>query len=240
MILFRRSVFCIAVAVVVLPVFPVSAADFGDPVFPCDLGEMDRAELIYEQFSRVYKLTEGPDEDTLVMNLNATYARAHLPFGPYTTIDFDAGVIGLEYGFFLGGGLRQLLFDGKWARLSGVAQVHYSRGIEDKPVGAGGQKYESDGTLIETEGALLLSHRFVVDEEHALIPYAGAALSRFTFNGFITEKDTREQYDLESRSEEVVGGVVGITFQLPGKSSLRAEGRYFGRVSFSLAAALAF
>lgn len=237
---FCRSVIIVAVLAGGLLAPCARAADLGDPVFPCDLGDLDRAELIFEQYSRTFKVTEGPPEDTLVMNLNATYARAHVPFGPWTTIDFDAGVIGLEYGFYLGGGFRQILFDTKWVRMSGVAQLHYSRGIEDKPIGAGGTKYETDGTLLETEGALLLSHRFTVDEEHAVIPYVGAAVSRFTFNGFITEKDTQEQYDLESRSEGVVGGVAGITFQLPGKSSLRAEGRYFDRVSFSLAAAFAF
>lgn len=219
----------------------VHAADFGDPVFPKDMpDDTARAEVIYEKFSRSFHITHGTDYGDIATDTSAFYGRGRIPFGTFTTLDLDGGVIGDDYGLWFGGGLRQLLWNNPVVRVSAVVQAHYTSGFKEKHTGNGGEPIKTELDWLEAEAALLLSHRFAVSEEHAILPYAGAAGSILDVNGDARNRITGQKDDIEAEAKAPFGGVAGMSFLLQGGTALRAEFRYFDRLSFSLAAALAF
>ncbi|HMP88995.1 MAG TPA: hypothetical protein PJ991_02275 [Kiritimatiellia bacterium] len=208
------AVYCVTAA---MTTGTLKAADAGDPVFPIDLNNKARAELLYENRQR------DLDND-LRLKADVFALRIHTDVGQYANLDFDIGMISPAGGsdeFYGGIGLRFLAYDSEYWRLSPYAQVHYAPRFR-----MGGVSYDD---LIDADAGLLLACKLKLDQQLTLMPYAGPVLSIVRIGG---NDDPRE--------DRVLGGVAGVSLLMPGNNTIRIEAQYFDRVSVSAAAGIAF
>lgn len=209
----------------VLAALPVMAADVGDPIFPADLGDKARAELIYQNFQR--DLDSGAE-----FQADAYLVRLHTDVGQYAYLDFDLGAIepdGSDLGFYGGVGLRYLAYDSDQWRISPWFQVHYAPSLDDE-----GAEY----SMLDGDAGILLAAKLHIDKDLTVMPYAGPALSIIRINGDDPLFGETTETDMEE--DQVIGAVAGISLQMPGQNSFRVEAQFFDQVSISAAAGIAF
>ncbi len=192
-------------------------ADAGDPVFPVDLDDKTRAEIIYNKWNR--DLDTGGEIDGDIYML-----RLHSDVGQFANLDFDLGGLDLSDGdlsFYGGIGLRYLAYDGDTWRVSPYAQGHYSPNPTVR-----GADYDD---LIEADGGVNFAFKIQLDQDLTLMPYLGPALSIIRLSG---DEDVEE--------DNVLGAVAGASLQMPGHNSIRLELQFYDQVSISAAAGIAF
>lgn len=192
-------------------------ADAGDPIFPQDLDDKTRAEIIYQGWKR--DLDTGGEIDADIYLL-----RLHTDVGQYAYLDFDLGGLDLSEGelsFYGGLGLRYLAYDGDTWRVSPYAQGHYSPDPSTKDT-----EYDS---LIDAEAGVLFAFKLQMTDDLMLMPYVGPALSIVRLSG-----------DEDAEEDNLLGGVAGASLEMPGHNSIRLELQIFDQLSVSAAAGIAF
>ena len=115
----KLSLICLAGLAIAVPAF---AEDVGDPVFPVDLKDKSRFELIYGYEKR------DMDFDGVIAEFESdTYVlRMHTDVGQYAYLDFDVGYMDPAEGsgaFYGGVGLRYLVYDAVRHNRSDAAMV---------------------------------------------------------------------------------------------------------------------
>jgi len=197
--------------------YQVRAADAGDPVFPIDLNNKARAELLYENRQR--ELDNG-----LKLKADVFLLRMHTDVGQHAYLDFDVGMIGPQggdYEFYGGIGLRFLAYDSAEWRISPYAQIHYAPSLEVKSV-----EYDD---LIDADAGLLVAYKWKPNDQLTVMPYAGPALSIIRLSG-----------DVDADEDQLFGFVTGVSLQMPGLNSFRIEAQFFDQVSISASAGISF
>ena len=201
----------------------VRAADVGDPIFPVDMNDKARAELIYEHLRHDMD-NKGPGDAVQKLNADTYTARLHTDVGKQAYLDFDLGGMnpsGGDFGFYGGVGLRMLMLDEPSWRMSGVLQGHYAPSLSGKVGGTKNAGYH----LWDADAALLLSGKLPIDQQMIIVPYAGPAMSLIRLDGH----DSADHSIKVSEDEKSpIGAVVGVALRLPANNSFRIEGRYFG------------
>lgn len=226
----------VAGAVVAASGLRILAGDAGDAIFPLDLDNKARAELIYESYNRESDLDIGtnPTKEQKIDG-DIYMLRMHTDVQKNASLDFDVGAIdpkGGDFGFIGGLGLRMLMMDAPSWRLSAMAQGHYAPSLSGEIGGV-----ESDFDLWTADAALLLSLKLPIDQQLTVMPYAGPMLSIQRVDG---ESTTGSDEDISAEESEIFGGVVGVTLKMPGANTIRVEGRYFGEFDVSVGAGIAF
>ena len=212
------------------------ANDVGDPIFPVDLDNKARAELIYENYNRTSDLDIG-NNPTREQKIDGDIfmLRMHTDVQKNASLDFDVGAIdpnGGDFGFIGGVGLRLLMLDEPSWRLSAMVQGHYAPSLSGEVGGV-----ESDFDLWTADAALLASFKLNVDDQLTAMPYVGPMLSIQRIDG---DSTTGSDESISSEESEIIGAVVGVAFKLPGANSIRIEGRYFSDFDVSVGAGIAF
>ena len=196
----------------------VQAADIGDPVFPVDLGDKARAELVYENLNR--DLDNGAELEADVYML-----RIHTDVGQYAYLDFDLGGFdpsGGDLAFYGGVGLRYMAYDSEKARISPFAQIHFAPGVETDA--------DEEFDFIDGDLGLTLAYKLKVDDQLTVTPYIGPVLSIIRVDSDVG--------DLEE--DNIFGGVAGISLNMPGQNTFRVEARVVDGTSISAAAGIVF
>lgn len=212
------------------------AADVGDPVFPLDLQDKARAEVIYEHLNRKTDLDVGtnPTKEQKVQG-DIFMARIHTDVGSTANLDFDLGGIGpsgSDFGFYVGLGIRMLVIDQDSWRLSAVAQGHYAPSLSGEVGGI-----QSDYHIWNADAELLLSGKIPLVGQVTVVPYIGPGVSIQRLDG---ESTTGSKEDISAQEKQVFGGVAGVSLNLDGGHTIRFEGRLFGSAEMSVAAGIAF
>lgn len=215
-----KRILCMIFMVAVLgPMTPPAwSTDAGDPVFPVDLGNKARAELIYGSQERDLDTGARFKADVFLLRL-------HTEVAEYSSLDFDLGGIspsGGDFEFYGGVGLRLLAYDGDTYRISPYAQVHYAPTVEIK-----GASYND---LIHADAGLLFAAKWTLNDQLAIMPYAGPALSILRMSGDGSDPE----------EDNLFGAVGGVSLHMPGMNTFRIEVQYFDQVSFSVAAGITF
>lgn len=218
------------------------ANDVGDLVFPFDFTDRIRWEVGYENLQRdIHITTEAPPMDT---SLNADIFALRLQTGivPNARLDFEIGGLDPNTGNYtlMGGvGLRYLAFDhGPW-RVGIFGQARYLPTFENylDLVGIRGARVDHD--WLEANVGSLVSYRFRVADQFALVPYAGPLFSLMRLTGEV--KDTqRTNIDFRARENQFIGAAFGLGLEAQGVNGIRMELRIFDNVSLSVAAAFVF
>ena len=216
----------IATAALAASGMAVRAMDAGDALFPKDMNELSRAEVIYENLGRDMLADYGTVSDKKFrLDGDAIYLRVHTDLGKTAYLDFDLGTYGPNDSdnAFLGGvGLRYLIYDEESWRLSAAAQAHYAPNLEGEVGGAKNTEYD----LWNADAALLLSAKIPVVDEVTLFPYIGPQISTVQIDGDMPIGGGKQ--DLSADEDSALGLVVGLSAQIPGWHTLRIEGRYYG------------
>jgi hypothetical protein len=211
----------------------IRATDVGDLVFPVDLGDSTRAELVYEDVTRGMDASEGGSDFNTDFEADLIYVRIHTSVGPSASLDFDAGAInpsGGQYAPYGGVGLRYLAYQADAWRCGAFAQVHYGYQLEADDVGPDGTD-TGEADLLDVDAGVLLSGNFEVGGQLSLMPYAGPIYSTSDLNG---------DGGFDAEQEQEFGAAVGLGFRFAGGNSIRAEARILDDVSYSIAAGIAF
>jgi hypothetical protein len=209
-----------------------SAAYLGDALFPQDMNDKARAEIVYENLQRGLDIDSGVSLASDEIEADLYMVRIRTDLGPSGYLDFDLGGFdpsGGDVAFYGGVGLRYLAYDAPVWRLSTVAQIHYAPNVS-----AGDEEHDFlDGDL-----ALLLAGKMTIDKQLTIMPYVGPVVSIVRLDGDAeTEGDTE---DFDAEEDSLVGVAVGIALELPGQHGLRVEGQFFDEASISAAASFAF
>ncbi|MFH0909187.1 MAG: hypothetical protein V1929_10525 [bacterium] len=196
------------------------AEDVGDPVFPVDLKDKSRFELIYGNEQR------DMDVDGVKAEFEAdTYMlRMHTDVGQYAYLDFDVGYMDPSDGsgaFYGGVGLRSLVYDAEKYRMAGHVQGHYAPGIEFNG---------ADADYWSVDGGVTLAGKIKIDEQLTILPYAGPILSTVNLDGD----------DADASEDHIMGVVAGVSLELREMNTIRIEARYIDSASYSAAAGVAF
>jgi hypothetical protein len=219
-----RVLLCAGAAFVLSGFAPAFAADAGDPVYPLDMNEKIRAEVVYENVQRDVEFPSGEGEGEV--EADAYYLRIHTDVGRYAYLDFDLGGLDPQAGnvaFYGGVGLRAMVYDGDVLRLGAFGQLHYAPNIE----GEGDAEFD----WLDGDAGFLVAAKLKLEKELTIIPYAGPVFSFVRLDG---------DRDVEAEESNPIGGAVGLSLGLPGGNGLRVEARIFDQVSFSVGASIAF
>jgi hypothetical protein len=196
------------------------ASDVGDPVFPVDMKEKARAEIIYENMQRDLDV----DGETYGFESDMYFVRMHTDLGQFAYLDFDVGYMDPSDGsgaFYGGVGLRYLVYDAEAYRLAAHIQGHYAPSLEIE---------EEDADFWSVDGGITLAGKIRVDEQLTIVPYAGPVVSTINLDGDA----------VDGGEDQVFGGVAGLSLNLREQNTIRIEARVFDDVSLSAAAGLAF
>ena len=220
----------------------VQALDSGDLVFPSDFTDRVRWEARYENLRRDIQITsESPRADSGV-NADVFALRLQTGFVPNARLDFEVGGLDTGTGSYtpmFGAGLRYLAFDhGPW-RAGAFAQAFYLPKVEDRQFlyGTGDARVEHD--WMEANAGALLSYRFRLADQFALVPYAGPVFSLARLSGEVQDT-VRAGDDYRAKENQFFGAALGLSLEAQGVNGLRAELRLFDDVSLSVAAAFVF
>jgi hypothetical protein len=219
---------------ILLAVFAIEVlgGDAGDLVYPIDLEDRDRVEVIYERVRREVdvepsRIDADPDADVL-------FLRLHTDVGEFANLAIDAGVLNsdrTEYTPYLGGGLRYLVYDQIAWRIGAFAQVHYARDVAASS--------DVEYRYTEAETGVLFGRKYIVLGQIGFVPYAGPIFSLVRIDGD-ERGDDRQWRDFDGDERNAVGGVVGASFQMQGMNGFRVEARIFEEISYSVGVAAAF
>jgi len=210
------------------------ASDSGDAIFPIDLKDQNRVEVIYENIDRGVDATSGPkalenfEADTI-------YVRFHTPVGNTASFDIDLGGLdpnGGDMDWYAGAGIRYLTYDSDAMRVAIFVQGHYS------PVQTDEHGYKVDYDYFEGEGGVLFNGKIDVKDQLMFMPYIGPVLSIVRLNGDI--RDDTGKADFDTEEDTMFGLVAGLTLKMQENHSVRLEMRYFDEFNFSAAAGVAF
>ncbi len=191
-------------------------ADAGDPIFPKDLNDKARAEVVYNNIKR--DLDTGDQ-----LKADAYFARLHTDVGQTFYLDFDLGAMdpsGGKADFYWGIGLRALAYDGEKLRVSPWVQAHFAHDLDTR---WGSTDY------IDGDAGLTFAVKLPVGNDLTILPYAGPIVSILRIDG---ERDYNE--------DQTVGGLAGVSLLMPGNNSFRVEGQFYDHVNVSIAAGIAF
>ena len=240
----KRRMLAVAVAgFLVCGCRAIWAADAGDPVFPVDLNNQARAEIVYENLQRDFEMTSGPLDGKDTLKADVFLLRVHTDVGQYAYLDFDAGAMdpsGGDFRFYGGVGLRYLAYDSKAWRLSAFAQGHYVPGAETEFNGDGNTKAKLDFNLVEADAGVLATVKIPAGNQLTILPYIGPMLSILRLSGDAKDEATGAKDDFHANEDSIFGGVLGVSLLLPGNHTIRLEGRYTDAFSVSAAAGIAF
>lgn len=192
------------------------AVDVGDPVFPKDLDDKARAEIVYQNIRRDLDTGDELKADVYLLRL-------HTDVGQTASLDFDVGGLdpsGGDMGFYGGVGLRVLAHDGETLRVSPWIQLHFASNLDTK---WGSVDY------LDGDAGILFAAKLALAPDLTLMPYAGPVASIIRVDG---ENDADE--------DQTFGGVVGASLQMAGGHSFRVEGQIFDQASISAAVGIAF
>lgn len=207
-------------AAVVVVAGVARAQDVGDPVFPVDLKDKARFEIIYENMQRDLDV----DGETWDFESDAYVLRMHTDVGQYAYLDFDVGYLDPSDGsgtFYGGVGMRYLVYDAEAYRMAAHIQGHYAPGME---IG------DEDADFWSVDGGVTLAGKIKIDEQLTIVPYAGPILSTVNVDGD----------EVDGSEDNIFGGVAGLSLEMREMNTIRIEARYFDSVSISAAAGIAF
>ena len=210
------------------------AADSGDAIFPIDLKDQNRIEVIYENIDREINVTSGPD-GTGTFDADTLYIRFHTPVGTAASFDIDLGGLnpkGGDLDWYAGAGIRYLAFDTEALRVAIFAQGHYS------PVQADEHGLKTKYDYFEGEGGVLFNGKIEFQEQLTFMPYIGPVLSMVSLDGDVSDDTGKADFDAEE--ESMFGLAAGVTLKMEENHSVRVETRYFDSWNFSVAAGVAF
>jgi hypothetical protein len=199
---------------------PAFAEDVGDPVFPIDLKDKSRFELIYGNEVR------DLDFDGVIAEFEADtyFLRAHTDVGQYAYLDFDVGYMDPSEGsgaFYGGVGMRYLVYDAEKYRMAANVQGHYAPALD------------FDGTDVDywsVDGGVTIAGKLKIDEQLTILPYVGPILSTVNLDGG----------DVDASEDNIFGAVAGLSLELREMNTIRVEVRYIDSASISAAAGVAF
>jgi opacity protein-like surface antigen len=213
------------------------AADVGDQIFPVDLNDMSRAEVIYEHQDRDTNLKIGDGgSQKQTLNANLFMARLHTDVGENASLDFDVGGVdpsGGDFGFYGGLGIRMLAYDADVLRVSAEAQGHIAPSLSGTVGGV-----QSDYHEWNADAGVMVGAKLPLADNVKFMPYVGPTLSLDRLDGHTT---TGSDEKIHATEKSPVGGAAGIALLMPGNSSFRIEGRYYGGTpEISIGAGIAF
>jgi hypothetical protein len=209
------------------------AADVGDLIFPADLGDATRAELIYENVTRGMDASQGGRDFEADFEADLVFLRIHTGVGPSASLDFDVGTVnpsGGDYALYGGAGLRYLAYDAGVWRCGAFAQIHYGYQLEAEDAGPDGAD-TGEADLLDVDAGVLVSGNFDLGGQIGLMPYAGPIFSKSDLDG---------DAGFDAEEDQSFGAAVGLGLRFAGGNGIRAEARILDDVSYSIAAGLAF
>lgn len=213
----KLSLICLAGLAMAAPVW---AEDVGDPVFPVDLKDKSRFELIYGNEKR------DMDFDGVIAEFEAdTYVlRMHTDVGQYAYLDFDVGYMDPSDGsgaFYGGVGLRYLVYDAEKYRMAANLQGHYAPSLDFDG---------ADADYWSVDGGVTLAGKIKIDDQLTILPYVGPIVSTVNLDGD----------DVDASEDNILGAVAGLSLELREMNTIRVEVRYVDSASISAAAGIAF
>ncbi len=199
---------------------PAFAEDVGDPIFPVDLKDKSRFELIYGYEKR------DMDFDGVIAEFESdTYVlRMHTDVGQYAYLDFDVGYMDPAEGsgaFYGGVGLRYLVYDAEKYRMGTHIQGHYAPSLDFDG---------ADADYWSVDGGVTLAGKIKIDEQLTILPYIGPIVSTVNLDGD----------EVDAGEDNILGVVAGLSLELREMNTIRIEARYIDAASISAAAGVAF
>jgi len=213
----KLSLICLAGLAIAAPAW---AEDVGDPIFPVDLKDKSRFELIYDNQKRDLDF----DGQTVEFEADSYVLRMHTDVGQYAYLDFDVGYMDPADGsgaFYGGVGLRYLVYDAEKYRMAANIQGHYAPSLEFDG---------EDADYWSVDGGVTLAAKIKIDEQLTILPYAGPVLSTVNLDGD----------EVSGNEDNIIGAAAGISLELREMNTIRIEARYFDGYSLTAAAGVAF
>lgn len=240
-----KKILPMLVAAVALTAIPALARDAGDPVFPLDLNDKARAEILYQDWQRDLVVSGDEVDGDAEFAADVFMLRIHTAVGQYAFLDFDVGGLdpaGGDLAFYGGVGLRYLAYDSEKWRMSAFGQVHYAPDAEGRmPVEVEGQsgKAKASFDVLDADAGVLLALKQELGDQLTLMPYLGPALSIIRINGD-AETPGGGEVDFDGEEDQVLGLIAGLALEMPGRNGIRFEAQIFDQVSISAAASIVF
>jgi tetrahydromethanopterin S-methyltransferase subunit F len=218
------------------------AGDAGDWTFPPDFFKAPRFEVLYEVNRRDVEVTSESPKATRRLDTDVISLRYHSGILPNARLDFGVNAIqtdGSSFRIGFGAGIRYLAYErGPW-RVGAFGQIRYAPDVEQTMRLGTNDSASAKFDLAEADAGILVSHRFPLANQTALVPYAGPILSVANLNG--SAKDTGNADDDFSASEDwPIGLAGGVGLEFNAANAIRIELRILDAVSASVGAAFVF
>jgi hypothetical protein len=222
------------------------AMDTGSPIFLPGVPLEGKTELFYDRYDRKLRYKSAGDSPESAMELNLYGARLYFPAG-VATVHLDAG--GFEgrnrnaAGVFFGAGGSFLPVSIQKFDVYGTIAASYIPAMSYSETDSTTHKSYSEQFLEVTLGASV-ARDFLVKQNWHIIPQIGLLLSVVRGSGRVdtssSENPDASGDDFTIEEDVFAVGSLGVSLVFRDQLSLRAEGRFIGEESLSLAFGYAF